>query len=50
MDTNGFTDFFEEVSAPDVAATNFLVTVTRNRRKTTFTVLNFVNGIVNRQV
>ncbi|RPB23500.1 ARM repeat-containing protein [Terfezia boudieri ATCC MYA-4762] len=41
-------NFFEEVSAPDVAATNFLVTVTRNRRKTTFTVLNFVNDIVNR--
>lgn len=41
-------NFFEEVSAPDVAATNFLVTLTRNRRKTTFTVLNFVNEIVNR--
>ncbi|KAK5013785.1 Nonsense-mediated mRNA decay protein 5 [Cryomyces antarcticus] len=39
---------YEEVSAPDVMATNFLVTLTKARRKQTFTVLNFVNGIVNR--
>lgn len=41
-------NFYEEVSAPDVAATNFLVTLTKSRRKQTFSVLNFVNGIVNK--
>ncbi|KAF2473139.1 ARM repeat-containing protein [Lindgomyces ingoldianus] len=41
-------NFYEEASAPDVAATNFLVTLTKSRRKQTYTVLNFVNGIVNR--
>lgn len=41
-------NFYEEVTAPDVAATNFLVTLTKSRRKQTFTVLNFVNGIVNK--
>jgi importin-7 len=40
-------NFYEEVTAPDVAATNFLVTLTKSRRKETFSVLNFVNGIVN---
>lgn len=40
-------NFYEEVGAPDVAATNFLVTLTKNRRKQTFTVLQFVNNIVN---
>ncbi|KAF2871894.1 armadillo-type protein [Massariosphaeria phaeospora] len=40
-------NFYEEVTAPDVAATNFLVTLTKSRRKQTFSVLNFVNGIVN---
>lgn len=41
-------NFYEEVSAPDVAATNFLVTLTKSRRKQTFTVLQFVNNIVNK--
>ncbi|KAI9673382.1 MAG: hypothetical protein M1817_002844 [Caeruleum heppii] len=41
-------NFYEEVSAPDVAATNFLMTLTKSRRKQTFTILNFVNGIVNK--
>ncbi|KAF2267928.1 ARM repeat-containing protein [Lojkania enalia] len=41
-------NFYEEVTAPDVAATNFLVTMTKNRRKQTFSVLNFVNSIVNK--
>ncbi|ORY02931.1 armadillo-type protein [Clohesyomyces aquaticus] len=41
-------NFYEEVTAPDVAATNFLVTLTKSRRKQTFSVLNFVNDIVNR--
>ncbi|KAI6088473.1 ARM repeat-containing protein [Hypoxylon rubiginosum] len=40
-------NFYEEVSAPDVAATNFLVTLTKARRKQTFEILQFVNGIVN---
>jgi importin-7 len=39
-------NFYEEVSAPDVAATNFLVTLTKVRRKHTFTILTFVNKIV----
>jgi hypothetical protein len=41
-------NFYEEISAPDVAATNFLVTLTKSRRKQTFTVLQFVNSIVNK--
>lgn len=40
-------NFYEEVTSPDVAATNFLVTLTKSRRKETFSVLNFVNGVVN---
>jgi len=40
-------NFYEEVSAPDVAATNFLVSLTKSRKKQTFSILNFVNGIVN---
>ena len=40
-------NFYEEVSAPDVAATNFLVSLTKSRKKQTFTILNFVNNIVN---
>ena len=41
-------NFYEEVTSPDVAATNFLVTLTKSRRKQTFSVLNFVNEMVNR--
>lgn len=41
-------NFYEEVSAPDVAATNFIVTLTKARRKQTFEVLNFVNNMVNK--
>ena len=41
-------NFYEEVSSPDVAATNFLVSLTKSRRKETFTILNFVNQIVNK--
>ncbi|KAF3065226.1 hypothetical protein GL218_02393 [Daldinia childiae] len=40
-------NFYEEVSAPDVAATNFLVTLTKARRKQTFDILQFVNSVVN---
>ena len=41
-------NFYEEVTAPDVAATNFLVSLTKSRKKQTFTILTFVNGIVNK--
>ncbi|KAF2748212.1 ARM repeat-containing protein [Sporormia fimetaria CBS 119925] len=40
-------NFYDEGTAPDVAATNFLVTLTKSRRKQTFNVLNFINGVVN---
>lgn len=40
-------NFYEEVSAPDVAATNFLVSLTKARRKQTFEILKFVNDVVN---
>jgi hypothetical protein len=39
-------NFYEEVSAPDVSATNFLVTLTKNRRKQTFEILKFINEVV----
>ena len=39
---------YEEVSAPDVAATNFLVTLAKSRKKQIFTIINFVNGVVNK--
>ncbi|KAI9681816.1 MAG: hypothetical protein M1829_000561 [Trizodia sp. TS-e1964] len=39
-------NFYEEVSAPDIAATNFLVTLTKSRKKQTFVILSFVNNIV----
>ncbi|KLU90519.1 hypothetical protein MAPG_10372 [Magnaporthiopsis poae ATCC 64411] len=40
-------NFYEEVSSPDVSATNFLVNLTKNRRKQTFEVLTFINHVVN---
>lgn len=39
-------NYYEEVTAPDVSATSFLVSLTKCRKKQTFTILNFVNGIV----
>ena len=39
-------NFNEEVSAPDVAATNFLVSLTKSRKKQTYAVLSFVDGVV----
>ena len=39
-------NFYEEVTAPDVAAVNFLVSLTKSRKKQTFGILNFVNGLV----
>lgn len=41
-------NFYEEISAPDVASTNFLITLSKSRRKQTFTVINFINDVVNR--
>ncbi|KAK0725706.1 armadillo-type protein [Lasiosphaeris hirsuta] len=40
-------NFYEEVSSPDVSATNFLVTLTKARRKQTFEILKFINEVVN---
>ncbi|KAK4452802.1 nonsense-mediated mRNA decay protein 5 [Podospora aff. communis PSN243] len=39
-------NFYEEVSSPDVSATNFLVTLTKARRKQTFEILKFINEVV----
>jgi importin-7 len=39
-------NFYEEISAPDVAATNFLATLTKSRRKQTYDILTFIQGIV----
>lgn len=41
-------NYYEEVSAPDIAATNFLVALTKNRKKQTFAILTFVNSIVSK--
>ncbi|KAJ6262836.1 hypothetical protein Dda_1393 [Drechslerella dactyloides] len=41
-------NFYEDISAPDVAATNFLVTLTKSRKTTVFNVLNYINQIVNK--
>ncbi|KZZ91946.1 importin-7 [Ascosphaera apis ARSEF 7405] len=39
---------YEEASVPDVAATNFLVSLTKSRKKQTFSILNFINTVVSR--
>lgn len=39
-------NYFEEASAPDIAATNFLVGLTKARRKETFEILKFINAVV----
>lgn len=41
-------NYYEEVSAPDVAASTFLVSLTKSRKKQTFSLLTFINEIVNR--
>ncbi|KAF3406439.1 hypothetical protein DPV78_000699 [Talaromyces pinophilus] len=41
-------NYYEEISAPDVAATNFLISLTKSRKKQTFNILQFVNGIVSK--
>lgn len=39
-------NFYEEISSPDVAATNFLVCLTKARRRQVYEILQFVNNIV----
>ncbi|KAL1955255.1 hypothetical protein VTO42DRAFT_8853 [Malbranchea cinnamomea] len=39
---------YEEVTAPDVAATNFLMQLAKTRKKQTFSILAFINGIVSK--
>ncbi|KAI5286682.1 hypothetical protein KEM54_006599, partial [Ascosphaera aggregata] len=39
---------YEEASVPDVAATNFLVSLTKSRKKQTFSILNFINTVVSK--
>lgn len=41
-------NYYDEVSAPDVAATNFLVALTKSRKKQTFSILTFVNSVVSK--
>ncbi|RAO68480.1 uncharacterized protein BHQ10_004492 [Talaromyces amestolkiae] len=41
-------NYYEEISAPDVAATNFLISLTKSRKKQTFNILQFVNGVVSK--
>ncbi|KAL5606320.1 hypothetical protein BROUX41_002737 [Berkeleyomyces rouxiae] len=40
-------NYFEEATSPDVAATNFLSSLTKHRRKQTFEILKFINNVVN---
>lgn len=39
-------NFYEEVSAPDMAATNFLIALTKSRKNQTYAILSFVNEVV----
>lgn len=39
-------NFYEEISSPDVSATNFLVCLTKARRRQVYEILQFVNNIV----
>ena len=39
-------NFYEEVSAPDMAASNFLIALTKSRKQQTFVILSYVNQIV----
>lgn len=41
-------NFFEEVSAPDMAATNFLIALTKSRKQQTYGILSYVNEVVTR--
>jgi len=41
-------NFYEEVSAPDMAATNFLIALTKSRKQQTYLILSYVNEVVTR--
>ena len=41
-------NYYEEVSAPDMAATNFLIALTKNRKQQTYVIISYVNEIVSR--
>lgn len=41
-------NFYEEVSAPDMAATNFLIALTKSRKQQTYVILSYVNEVVTR--
>lgn len=39
---------YEEITAPDVAATNFLSQLSKTRKKQTFSILTFINSVVSK--
>jgi importin-7 len=39
-------NYYEEVSAPDIAAINFLIALTKNRKQQTYVILSYVNEVV----
>lgn len=41
-------NYYEEVSSPDMAATNFLIALTKSRKQQTLVILSYVNEIVTR--
>ncbi|EHY53358.1 Nonsense-mediated mRNA decay protein 5 [Exophiala dermatitidis] len=41
-------NLFEEVSAPDMAATSFLIALTKSRKQQTYVILSYVNEVVTR--
>jgi importin-7 len=41
-------NYYEEVSAPDMAATNFLIALTKSRKQQTLVILSYVNEVVSR--
>ncbi|KIX05540.1 uncharacterized protein Z518_06412 [Rhinocladiella mackenziei CBS 650.93] len=41
-------NLYEEVSAPDMAATNFLIALTKSRKQQTYVILSYVNEVVTR--
>ena len=41
-------NYYEEVSAPDMAATNFLIALTKSRKQQTLVIISYVNDVVSR--
>lgn len=41
-------NYYEEVSAPDMAATNFLIALTKSRKQQTYVIISYVNEVVQR--